>query len=265
MRRRATTRRTRRGSAGAAWIPVALCLGLCALPSAARRAVRDRLLDLHRAVARLAREPGEATPVAADTAAENRARILEAELARALRALVESRGAQELVAGDASARLIPAEAMPLGTGAGDLLHRVALGRGRQDGVLEGLAVLAGHALVGTVFAATETTCEVRLVSDPGFHIRATLARAGGDVEGMLTGDGGDLLTFRPALLDIRQPAPVPQVGETILSSRASLLCGVPAVLGVVVAVERAPGSGLPEAKVRSTVDLTRLDRVVIVQ
>lgn len=243
-------------------MPVGACLLLPALPAAMRDRARERLLDLH---ARLARLGGErdAPDVVCDPS-DDRARLQDAEIASLRRALLEAGAVRELADAGPRVRLIPAEAMPLGAGR-ELTHRVVLGRGRQDGVLLGHPVLAGDALVGMVAATSEGTCEVRLVSDPGFRIRATLPRAGGDVEGLLQGDGSGLLTFQPAILDPTAPAPVPQVGETILTSRASLLCGMPAVLGVVVEVVRVPGSTVPQARVRPTVDLDRLSSVAIVR
>jgi hypothetical protein len=242
---------------------VGACLLLPALPAAVRDRARERLLGLHARLARLAGERDVADAAGSDPS-DDRVRLLDAEVARLRRALLEAGAVRELAEAGPRVRLIPAEAMPLGAGR-ELTHRVALGRGRQDGVLAGHPVLAGDALVGLVAAASEGTCEVRLVTDPSFRIRATLPRAAGDVEGMLQGDGTGLLSFQPALLDPTAPAPVPQVGETILSSRASLLCGVPAVLGVVVEVVRVPGSTAPQARVRPTVDLDRLSSVVIVR
>lgn len=255
-------KRRRRGpSTATAWIPVALCLGLVALPAGPRRALRDRLLDLH---AKLARLTGAGVGLARpDESADNRVRVLEAEVARLRRDLTNAGAAPELASAGPKARWIPAEAMPLGAGR-ELQHRAVLGRGRQEGVLEGHPVMAGDALVGLIAAATASTCEVRLVTDPAFRLRATIARAQGEVEGLLQGDGTDTLTFQPAILDPAAPAPVPQVGETVFSSRASLLCGVPAVLGVVVSVERVPGSTVPQARIRPTVDLGRLGAVLIV-
>ncbi len=249
---------------------VALCVGLAALPAGARAALRDRLLDLHVRVATLV--PDLATPTArltpAEEAAQNRGHVLEAELARLRRALLEAGAARELVAGfgpgAGAARMIPADALPLGRGV-DAVHRLALARGRLDGVEEGQPVLAGDALVGLVARATPTTCEARLVTDPTFRVRGAVARAGGDLEGLVSGDGGPLLTFVPALLDPAAPPPELHVGEVVLCSRASSLCGVPAVLGVVEAVERTPGTGAARGRVRPTVDLTRLGGVVIIR
>lgn len=261
MRRRATGRQARRGR-WAAWAPVAACLALPLLPAPARRAARDRLLDLHARLARVTGAEAASAGPALD-AAEDRVRVLEAELVRLRRALLEAGAHRELAEAGGRARLIPAEALPMGAGR-ELLHRALLGRGRRDGVLVGQPVLAGDALVGVIAAASEATCEVRLVTDPTFRLRATIARQGAEVEGLLQGDGSGLLAFQPAVLDPAAPVPVPQVGEAVLSSRASLLCGVPAVLGVVSEVVRVPGSTVPVARVRPTVDLDRLAAVVIV-
>lgn len=259
MRRRSGGRPA--ASRWTAWLPVGACLLLPALPATVRDRARERLLDLH---ARLARLAGDREAREEAGPGDDRVKLLEAENAGLRRALLEAGAVRELAEAGPRVRLIPAEAMPLGAGR-ELLHRIVLGRGRQDGVLPGHPVLAGDALVGMVAATSEGTCEVRLVSDPSFRIRATLPRALGDVEGLLLGDGTGLLSFQPAILDPTAPAPVPQVGETILSSRASLLCGVPAVLGVVVEVVRVPGSTVPQGRVRPTVDLDRLSSVVIVR
>ena len=49
------------------------------------------------------------------------------------------------------------------------------------------------------------------------------------------------------------------------ASRASILCGVPALIGAVEVVERPPGAGQALGRVRPAFDPTRLEQVVIVQ
>jgi len=250
------------------WPLVIACLGLAVLPGDLRRTARDRLLVLHGRVALLC-AGAPATPLdpaARDALAgqDHRARLLEVEVARLRRALLDAGAAKEVVEAVPTARVIPAQVFPLGA-ALDASKRVLIHRGRQDGVAENQAVLAGDALIGTVVRVTDTTAEVKLVTDPTFTIRATLSRATGDVEGMLTGDGSDKLVFQPAIQDPTAPAPVPAVGETIVASRDSRLCGVPAVLGVVLSVERAPGAAVHQARVAVPTDLARLGAVVVVQ
>ncbi len=243
------------------WILVALCLGLAFLPLKVRRAARGALLDAHAWLAALV--PGPETD-GADAEPSDAERLLAAEVTRLRRALVQAGGASDLVQQNPDVRLIPADVLPLKGGV-DVVQRVALSRGRVDGVSPGLPVVANGTLVGRVATVTESTCEVLLITDPTFKIRATLARPDGEVEGLLVGDGSDRLRFEPIVLDETARGPVLAVGETVVSSRASVLCGVGAVLGVVERVVRPPGAGTDQAIVRPTRNLDRLDRVVIVR
>ncbi|MGE0711279.1 MAG: rod shape-determining protein MreC [Planctomycetota bacterium] len=255
MRRR---QRRARGS----WAPAVLCLGLALLPLGVRQRAREALLDLHGALqTRLSGAPPE--HLAADPT-NHQVALLQAELLHLRRALQVANTAQQLVAEDASVRLIPAEVLPLAGAEEPLLHRVALARGRRDGVRPGMPVLAEGVLVGRVSQVAEATCEVHLVTDPAFRLRAAIPRPEGDVEGLLRGDGRRLY-FEPALLDETRPAPEPRPGERVLCSRASVLCGLPALIGVVGAERRLPGATLQGADVTPARDLEGVRRVVIVQ
>jgi rod shape-determining protein MreC len=217
------------------------------------------LLDAHAAIAtRL----NDTAPVS--SAGSSQVLLLQAEVRQLSRALAQAGAASELVADDSKVRLIPADVIPLASTAG-FLQRVALARGSVDGVEAGLPVLADGVLVGRVASVTRSTCEVLLATDPTFRVRATLSRDGNDVEGMLTGDGSTTLVFEPVVLDDTQAGPTLRVGETVIASRASVLCGVPALLGVVATVERRAGDAQPRARVQPGVDLTALERVVIVR
>jgi rod shape-determining protein MreC len=240
---------------------VACCLAVAFAPLDLRRRARAELLDLHAWLLTVVPGVSAEAAVASDS---NRVRLLETEVTRLRRALLEAGSASELVQQAPDVRLIPAEVLPLAGGA-DVLRRVALARGERDGVRPGQPVLADGVLVGRVANVTPATCEVLLVTDPEFRIRAALARPEGEVEGLLVGDGSALLRFEPALLNDAELAPRPEVGETVASSRASILCGVPAVIGAVESVERPPGAGQALGRVRPGFDPTRLDRVVVVQ
>jgi cell shape-determining protein MreC len=248
------------------WAAVLLCLGLVALPAQWRRQVRARLLTVHARLADLSgldrRGQRERDVDAGVTARE---RLLESQLLQLRSALADAGAAREVFDLEPDAELIPARAYPLGRGV-DLTHRIILDRGRQDGVVSGLPVLAGRALVGRVAQVTETTCEVRLINDPTFRVRASIHRADGEpIEGLLKGDGSESLIFEPAMLDPAAPLPSLRLGDTLLCSRASVLCGLPAVIGVVRGEERLPGSPFPRARVEPGCDLTALEQVVIVR
>lgn len=256
MARRGQRRRGPRGQ----WGIVLLCLGLAFLPRAIRQRARALLLDAHGAAQRLL---GASLPEEeAIGAGGQELALLQAELLQLRRALSSARAASEVVANDPDVRLITAEVLPL-QGAADFLHRVALDRGRADGVRDGMPVLADGVLVGRVGQVARTTCEVRLVLDPEFRIRASIPRAEGDVEGMLRGDGRGLY-FEPAVLDERAPAPEPRPGERLLCSRASVLCELPALIGVVGPRRRLAHASLPGALIHPARSLRSLRKVVIV-
>lgn len=243
---------------------VLLCLALAFAPASLRGRLRSRLLDLHGFVQRLAQDDDALADAPPETAGGARIRLLEAEVLRLRRALAGAGTAQEVLELGRDVALIPAEVLPLG-GPADLVHRIALARGSRDGVREGQPVLADGVLLGQVVTVGVSTCEVRLVSDPRFTIRASVARAEQEVEGLLRGDGSGLLVFEPAIVDPTAPPPQVFPGEAVHCSRASVLCGVPALIGVVERVERAPGAPLPWGRVLPAREATGVRQVVIVR
>lgn len=258
---RQRSRRGRRQRARGSWGPVIVCLGLALLPLRVRQVARELLLDAHGAVHGLLGRPA-ADRLAADPT-NHQVALLQAELVQLRRALRQANTAAEVVELDSDLRLIPAEVLPLAGSADAALHRIALGRGRRDGVEVGQAVLAEGVLVGRVASVARATCEVRLVRDPQFRIRATIRRPDGDVEGLLRGDGASLY-FEPALLSETEPAPEPKPGERLLCSRASVLCGVPALIGRVRTARRLAGATLTGAVITPARPLETLRRVVVV-
>lgn len=251
-------------SRGRPWTVALLCLALPALPHGVRLRARDRLLALQAVLGRGLGEPGLPAADREARAESNRVSALEAQVEQLRRLLREAGAAREVVERGNGARTIPAMAHPLARGA-DLLQRLVLDRGRADGVEEGQAVLAGDALVGRVARVLETRCEVLLVTDPQFQVRATLTRPEGEVEGLLRGDGSPLLLFVPALQDPSAPAPEARPGDAVHTSRQSLLCAVPVVCGTVEEVVRLPGVPIPVARVLPAMDPLRLERVVVLQ
>ncbi|MBI3725255.1 hypothetical protein HY251_15090 [bacterium] len=247
---------------GRHWLVVLACLLVAALPERMRERIRGAALDL---VSRASPgEPGgceEASPTDRERALANRIALLETEQESLARDL-EKAGAAREIAASADLRLIPAEAFPL-AGAADPVKRLVLGRGQRDGVRAGAPVLEGNALVGLTGLVTRDRSEVRLVTDPTFRLRATDARARQD--GLVYGTGGPLLAFVPAPSLVDEPEKAPRKGDVLLASRASTLCGLPAVLGTIVLVERAHGEGFLRAQVAPAVDLARLERVVVVR
>lgn len=244
------------------WALVLACLAIAFAPLDLRHRIRSRLLDVHGRVhgALLGRTPAGDAP----SDVSPRVELLKKQVKELQEALAAAGTARQVFEVNRDFRLIPADVLPL-AGAADLIPRLALARGSQDGVRRGLPVLADGVLIGQVEQVAAATCEVRLVTDPKFTIRASIAQPGGEVEGLLRGLGQGDLAFEPAILDPTAPPPVVRPGEAVHCSRASILCGVPALLGVVQRVEDDPGAPLPRARVLPACSPTGLRQVVIVQ
>ena len=262
MRRR-TNRRG--GGGGWHWALVAACLALTALPAGARERIRGKLLDLQVKLGQGWGIMRDVPPPPAARAESSRVALLENQLLRLKRLLADAGAHRDVVEQAPDTSLIPAVAYPLAQ-ATDYPQRIVLDRGRRDGVEPGLPVLSGAALVGRVARVTETSCEVQLITDPDFSLRATIVRADGtDLEGLLTGDGSGMVRFRPQISDPRAPIPLPRAGESVVCSRRSVLCGVPAVIGSVESIFREPGAALPQARVLPACDPARLADLVILR
>ncbi|MEZ6188055.1 MAG: rod shape-determining protein MreC, partial [Planctomycetota bacterium] len=200
-----------------------------------------------------------------ERAATHQVRLLEGEVARLKGILAEDGVASQVLEQSTDVDRIPAQAVNLQS-MSQLRQRLALNRGERDGVRVGLPVLSGDALVGRVAQVGETSCEVSLVTDPGFAVRAEVCRSDGElIQGMLRGSEEQTLVFVPALDDPQDPVPLLHPREAVLCSRQSLLCGVPALIGVIEAVEREPGTTLPQARVVPACDLAQLEGLTIVR
>ncbi|MCA8924038.1 MAG: rod shape-determining protein MreC [Planctomycetes bacterium] len=258
-------RRAERGGKHDHWVLVAVCVGLCALPSTVRAKVRARLLDVRVRISQGIGQQVAAPATPAEAAASQKVQLLEGEVARLKGLLVEGGVASQVLELSRDVDRIPAQAVNLAN-MSQLRQRLALNRGERDGVRVGLPVLSGDALVGRVAQVGETSCEVSLVTDPGFAVRAEVCRSDGElIHGMLRGSEEGELVFVPALDDPRAPVPLLHPRESVLCSRQSLLCGVPALIGVIDRIDREPGTTLPRAHVLPACDLDALEGLVVVR
>ena len=247
---------------GRQWLVVVGCVAVALLPQRARDWARGKVLDL--TVSTTTAAPCSSTcPEGPATDGERKLRneiaLLRAQVADQERALDEAQVANVLTADREDLRLFPAEAFPL-AGPQDLVRRLILGRGERDGIRKGAPVVAGSALVGTILQTTRERSEVRLVTDPCFRLRVIVHRLG--IEGILAGTGGPTLVFVPAPTGDDDRSKELQVGDELLVSRASTLCSVPAVVGIVREVERLGGES--RALVVPAVSIVRLTRVQVI-
>lgn len=137
---------------------------------------------------------------------------------------------------------------------------VELGKGRDDGIAEGMPVVTGAGLVGRVVDASRTRSVVLLLTDRTSSVGVRLSRSG-DV-GVANGHGYE----RDLGVDLIDPATEVRRGEVVVTSglqNSAFPPGVP--VGTVVRAESRQGELQQEVAVRPIVDLTRLTFVQVLQ
>lgn len=134
---------------------------------------------------------------------------------------------------------------------------VTIDRGSDHGVRVGLPVVDGNAIVGQIISVSLTTSKVLLLTDNTSAIDAIVqaSRAEGIVEGMLE----DRLRLRYVLRDF----PV-TLGDRIVASGLDGIFPKGALIGVVTKVEPAGNGLFQNIEVQPSVDLSRLESVLII-
>jgi rod shape-determining protein MreC len=164
--------------------------------------------------------------------AELRARDAEATRVRALVDFAARRELETKVA-----RLIDIDLDPFS-------HRIALDKGRADGVAEGSTLFDGHGIVGQVIELGSRACVAMLISDPNHGIPIEAERSG--LRAVAVGQGrADLLLIDdlPVNADL-------QVGDAVRTSGLGGRFPVGFAVGTVTALERDPGAAFMRALVQ---------------
>ena len=130
---------------------------------------------------------------------------------------------------------------------------IELGKGRRDGIREGMPVESGHGLVGRVLAAGTTRSLVELLTDPNFDAGVRIVRSGDDGLASGRGPGRDLEVSYIELETVVIP------GETVVTSGfdgSTFPAGL--LVGTVTDVEPDAVRGAQRVTVHPAADLTRL-------
>ncbi|MEE8347350.1 MAG: rod shape-determining protein MreC [Dehalococcoidia bacterium] len=188
------------------------------------------------------------TKVAAGEDAQRRAQELEEALG-----VKEGRTDDEFVVADIIAQ------DPSG-----LKRAVAIDRGTEDGLDEGMVVLSkGGSLVGTVSRVYEDYAWLRLITDPNSAVNVVVLSAG-DVEGsrargVATGGLRGDLTLEMLPADA-------QIGEGDLVTTSGLGGNFPRalLLGSAKSVEEKPQAVFRKATLEPAADLSALDTVLVI-
>ena len=190
-------------------------------------------------------------------ALRNRIEQLEAETARLRETQIQFRGREALLAVQEASDEIFLTADVITRDLTGLLDVIALDRGSNDGVAEGMAVIAaGGSLVGTIMEVRPGSSFVRLLTDPGGSARTLhqLSRS----EGVVSGDtGGNLrVDFIPRTADV-------QPGHLFVTSGLGGLLpkGIP--VGRVVSAEGSAQEVFMRVRLEPLAPLDELELVLV--
>lgn len=144
------------------------------------------------------------------------------------------------------------EAAVLARDASPFRGSVLISAGAREGVREGLPVVVGNRLVGTVAAVDGLTSRVRLLTDPGAVVWAQILSRGGEAEGAVRGTGGDRLEMERVAAGVPEKGgPVYTVGGTARIPRGLLI-------GTASRVEDLDRDGVAEIEVEPAVPLDEI-------
>lgn len=141
---------------------------------------------------------------------------------------------------------------------------ILIDRGTEDGLVEGLPVVLGGALVGRVQVPRARSSLVRLVTDPGARLEVALRTEGGRrVTGFLRRRAGSEEALE--VTSLRLPADAGRLLEhgAVLSSNADPLVPAGLLVGYVTEVSDPERDGFPTLSVRPAFDLTRSTEVLV--
>ena len=145
----------------------------------------------------------------------------------------------------------------IGQESNNFLEYIMLDLGQQHGIQVGFPVVTDQGLVGRISEVTDTTSKVLLIADPSSAVNAVLqsSRLNGVVRGM---PGGTLI------MDYIPQGETFSVGEVVLTSGLGgrFPKGIP--LGQVVEIRQRDIDVFQQAVVQPTVDLPRLELVMVV-
>jgi rod shape-determining protein MreC len=151
-------------------------------------------------------------------------------------------------------------AQVLGQDPSALVSFIIIDQGREENVQVGMPVITPAGLVGRVSEVGAHWARVRLISDTSSSVNAVVqsTRATGIVQGQ--GQGSDLLVMRylPLGASVKE-------GDIILTSGISGTFPKRLVIGQVVQVNQRDTDLFTEALVRPSVDLQRLEYVLVMK
>ncbi len=170
--------------------------------------------------------------------------------------VLEAQRLQSLLAMRETWRADFVAARVVGKDATNWFKTILIDRGSGAGLRRNLPVVAPEGLVGRIVEVTPSTARVQLITDPVSASGALVQRT--RVTGIAVGnlDSGLTVRYLPLLADVI-------VGDSVVTSGMGGVFpkGIP--VGRVTAVERKSGALFQEAFLQPTVDLARLEEVLV--
>ena len=144
----------------------------------------------------------------------------------------------------------------VGKDATNWFKTIVLDRGSLEGIRRNQPALAPDGLVGRVVEVTPTSARVQLLTDPVSAVGGLIQRT--RVTGIVSGNlgTGARVRYLPLMADVA-------VGDLVVTSGMGGVFpkGIP--IGRITVVERRSGALFQEASLQPTVDLSRLEEVLI--
>ena len=139
----------------------------------------------------------------------------------------------------------------------NLQDRIAIDRGRADGLREGMIVLTKQgSLVGTVSRVLDDVAWVTLITDPSSAVSGLIQ--GSRVQGVIVGaaDGTLTMEFVEETADVKE-------GDLVLTSGIGGRHPTGELIGQIVDVERSAQELFQAVRVQPLADLSRLEGVLV--
>ncbi|RLT47323.1 MAG: rod shape-determining protein MreC [Chloroflexi bacterium] len=148
-------------------------------------------------------------------------------------------------------------AQVIGRDVSPYLQYVLVDRGRADGLLPDMPVLAADGLVGIVTEATASAAKVLLITDPTLVVNVRVQRS--RVEGQLRGSGPGLLR-----LDFLPMEAQLEAGDQLVTSGIGGKFPPNLQAGTITSVRRRDYDVFQEADVQSAINFSNLELVLII-
>jgi rod shape-determining protein MreC len=144
----------------------------------------------------------------------------------------------------------------VGKDATNWFKTILLDRGSLDGVRRNQPVLAPDGLIGKVVEVTPGAARVQLLTDPMNAVGGLIQRT--RVTGIVTGNlgAGARVRYLPLMSDV-------VVGDEVVTSGMGGVFPKGILIGRIAAVERRSGALFQEATLQPSVDLSRVEEVLV--